>query len=458
MHSPTETPPPRLLDGRSLRVVTETYEKMGTGGEIWPPSRALCGWLRSAADEVRGARVLELGSGTGVCGLFAASLGASHVLLTDDDRPALLDLARGNARLNAPLFPGCSVEVQPLVWGSTAPPAGPWDLVVGSDLTYVARGSEQLCQTIRELLRLATESRSSTRVVLAHQDRPVARGGSDGCLEEIVAIAEASGLRVSTLLTDPEPSWDMGHPVPIVVLELALARDPRLERARLAASGGFTSGGDFEAVPLPGGEELLLCTAPHEQAGTGGAVWQAATALCGWLRSAADEVRGARVLELGSGTGVCGLFAASLGASHVLLTDDDRPALLDLARGNARLNAPLFPGCSVEVQPLVWGSTAPPAGPWDLVVGSDLTHRSEGCELLCGSVRQLLSAESSSSPRVVLAHQDRAVEGTREQLEAVAAGWGLEVRVLLVDRDATRSYPPVPVAVLELCLRGGRAR
>jgi hypothetical protein len=110
----------------------------------WPDPGAAWGMLRSAnwprlsqlgfhvgkhADDVAGASVLELGSGTGACGLYAAALGASRVVLTDgregllplqDDRgpntypealaltptstPTPIPLQDDNIRRNAPLM------------------------------------------------------------------------------------------------------------------------------------------------------------------------------------------------------------------------------------------------------------------------------------------------------------------------------------------------------------------
>ena len=77
----------------------------GVGGEVWPAAAALCTWLSEHAAEIRGAHVLELGSGTGVCGLYAAALGASSVTLTDGGSDDLLELARSNVEMNRNLMP-----------------------------------------------------------------------------------------------------------------------------------------------------------------------------------------------------------------------------------------------------------------------------------------------------------------------------------------------------------------
>eukprot|EP00966_Prymnesium_polylepis_P111488 2578921-Prymnesium_polylepis.1 len=134
-------------------------------------------------------------------------------------------------------------------------------------------------------------------------------------------------------------------------------------RALLAAASSNTIFG-VGLPPLPSGERLRLregLSVIEEQSGgvlttiddtafegaaadllsVGGTVWPCAAALCRWLLED-DVVRDARVLELGSGTGCCGLFAASLGAARVVLTDG-RAGLVDLAADNARRNEALRP-------------------------------------------------------------------------------------------------------------------
>ena len=58
-------------------------ELRSVGGSVWPCAAALCRWMLQHEAAVREKRVLELGAGTGACGLFAAGLGASSALLTD---------------------------------------------------------------------------------------------------------------------------------------------------------------------------------------------------------------------------------------------------------------------------------------------------------------------------------------------------------------------------------------
>lgn len=85
---------PALPNGCHVRLEQSSWDDAGTGGVVWPAARALCRWQADLAEEeLVGARVLELGAGTGACGLFAAGLGASSVCLTDGGPPGVLALA-----------------------------------------------------------------------------------------------------------------------------------------------------------------------------------------------------------------------------------------------------------------------------------------------------------------------------------------------------------------------------
>ena len=132
-----------------------------------------------------------------------------------------------------------------------------------------------------------------------------------------------------------------------------------------------------------------------------------------------------------------------------MLLTDGVEALLDLARTNADRNRALYPEARVDVEAHCWGSSVPPAGQWDLVIGSDLTHLAHGSRLLCLTMRHLLERNAC---RVILAHQDRAVDGSLAEFVGIATESGMDVTELLVDRDSRGTYPPVPVAILELGL------
>src|SRR3989338_3832138 len=70
----------------------------------------------------------------------------------------------------------------------------------------------------------------------------------------------------------------------------------------------------------------------------GGVVWDAAVVLGKYLEAHPERVRGARVLELGSGSGALGCVCAALGAGAVVMTDYGCEPLLQLMRDNADLN------------------------------------------------------------------------------------------------------------------------
>ena len=120
-------------------------------------------------------------------------------------------------------------------------------------------------------------------------------------------------------------------------------------------------------------------------AGPGGALWDAAVVLAHHVHCMAQVLRGARVVELGAGTGLPGLAAARLGA-HVTLTD--RARALPLLRRNAECN-----GLEVAVLELEWGCTPPEwseAQPFALVLGADIVCHEESMAPLLATLRQLL--------------------------------------------------------------------
>ena len=84
------------------------FQTSGVGFRVWDASVVLACALASAqkggggiVSDVAGMRVLELGSGIGLAGLFASALGASHVVLSDCN-DVLLENLYMSAHLNAP--------------------------------------------------------------------------------------------------------------------------------------------------------------------------------------------------------------------------------------------------------------------------------------------------------------------------------------------------------------------
>ncbi|XP_055911976.1 protein-lysine N-methyltransferase EEF2KMT [Eupeodes corollae] len=71
---------------------------------------------------------------------------------------------------------------------------------------------------------------------------------------------------------------------------------------------------------------------------TGLCSWQASLALSDWLLHNTELVRGKSVIELGSGTGLCGFIVSKCcDAKHVILTDGS-PKVIDILNTNRSLN------------------------------------------------------------------------------------------------------------------------
>ena len=113
---------------------------------------------------------------------------------------------------------------------------------------------------------------------------------------------------------------------------------------------------EFAAQP----EDLILEMDPGMAFGTG---LHATTRLC--LRALEEIVTpGARVADVGTGSGILAVAAIRLGAARVEATDND-PLAVDIARQNAARNG-------VDDRITVAEATQPPTGPFDIVVANIL--------------------------------------------------------------------------------------
>jgi predicted nicotinamide N-methyase len=139
-------------------------EERPTGNEfygeyVWPAGIAMCEFLKRNPKLVEGKRVLELGSGTGIAGLYAAKLGAEHVTLTD-----FIDWNIENMKINIK-DNGLEGLAEPrwFQWGTSL--YEQWDVILGSDITYPAMDFPALVKAIK------THLKPNGRCILAHHQR-----------------------------------------------------------------------------------------------------------------------------------------------------------------------------------------------------------------------------------------------------------------------------------------------
>lgn len=114
-------------------------DRLPYGVMLWPSSIALAHDVLSRADELTDKRVLELGAGTGMPGIVAASLGA-HVLQIDHSEAAMHVCAMNKERNHA-----IRSEVRHAGW-ETFESAESFDYVLGSDVLYVTTMHDRLRQ------------------------------------------------------------------------------------------------------------------------------------------------------------------------------------------------------------------------------------------------------------------------------------------------------------------------
>jgi predicted nicotinamide N-methyase len=114
---------------QEMRYLDGERDRLPYGAMLWPASIALAQELLTDAEALRGRRVLEIGAGTGIPGIVAATLGA-RVLQIDRSEIALHLCARNKERNRA-----TTAEVRDADW-DTFESDTQFDLILGADVLY----------------------------------------------------------------------------------------------------------------------------------------------------------------------------------------------------------------------------------------------------------------------------------------------------------------------------------
>jgi predicted nicotinamide N-methyase len=170
----------------------------------------------------------------------------------------------------------------------------------------------------------------------------------------------------------------------------------------------------------------------------GVALWPAAVALAHEVAMRAAAFVGRSALELGAGTGLPGLVAASLGA-RVVQTDRQEVAL-----HLCRLNGERNDAAADEYRLADWADWAE-AGRYDWLLGADILY----ADSLHPHLRRIFDANLAPGGRVLLADPFREV--SFRLLEALQAdGWAVTLNKWAIGEAAR------PVGVFELTPPAGR--
>ena len=163
-------------------------------------------------------------------------------------------------------------------------------------------------------------------------------------------------------------------------------------------------------------------------------LWPAAIALAHDVASRPGAFGGARVLELGAGTGLPGIVAATLGAR---VTQTDRqPLALSVARRNGTLNG----ATGIAYQQRDW-TAWDDATRYEWILGSDILY----AETTHTDLRRIFAANLAPGGRVLLSDPFR--PASIRLLEAMEAdGWTIALSKWSVGEDVA----PRPIGVFEL--------
>merc|ERR1712070_179097 len=167
-----------VVGGKTI-TIKQDYKPDGKGGtaigfgaNVYNSSFVLAEYVcRHHAETIKGARVVELGCGTGLVSIACGAFGSQEVIATDGDT-ALLELTAHNISLNG--VESC-VRTHTVMWGDQEAHAAmdpPMDVVLAADVAAFVyqEAFELLVCSLRALCHNPSEDRESL-VLLAYERR-----------------------------------------------------------------------------------------------------------------------------------------------------------------------------------------------------------------------------------------------------------------------------------------------
>ncbi|XP_022142829.1 uncharacterized protein LOC111012843 isoform X2 [Momordica charantia] len=165
-----------------IKVLSREFQHTckSTGLMLWESARLMASVLAENPAIYAGKRVLELGCGCGgICSMVAVR-SADRVVATDGDPKALNLLAQNVTSNLDQRFLAKVINTEILEWGNSIhieaikkiSPGG-FDVIVGTDVTYVPEAILPLFSTAKELIASSKDSDSESALILCHVLRRV---------------------------------------------------------------------------------------------------------------------------------------------------------------------------------------------------------------------------------------------------------------------------------------------